>query len=97
MVSQLTNKDYVSILKYYNLDIPRSKTSIKLRAENILAEKLCRCIKKVDNDESKSIPICSKSIFTNKGYKLQKIQCKKTKSIKISKITKKTRKHRSKK
>ena len=55
MRSDSTNKDYISILKYYKIDIPKSKQIIKQTAEKIMADKLCRCIKKVDiNNEPKS-------------------------------------------
>lgn len=98
MVSQLTNTDYVSILKYYNLNIPRSKKLIKTNAEKIMAEKLCRCIKKVDkNNESKSIPICNKNIFINKGLKLQRFKCKKTQSVKFVKTNKNNKTNKNKK
>ena len=48
MSIELTNKEYVSILKYYNINIPKSKRLLKKRAEKIMAEKLCKCIKKID-------------------------------------------------
>lgn len=45
-MSTLTNEDYKDILKYYNQSIPKSKRLLKMSAEKILADKLCRCIKK---------------------------------------------------
>lgn len=46
---RLTLNDYISILKFYKIDVSRMKQkAIKQKAEAILAEKLCRCIKKVD-------------------------------------------------
>ena len=39
MPSELTNKDYVSILKFYNLRIPKSKRLLSIQAEKIMAEK----------------------------------------------------------
>ena len=44
----LTTQDYKTILNYYNIS-HKSKTNtwIKRNAEDILANKLCRCIKKV--------------------------------------------------
>ena len=41
-------------------------------------DKLCRCIKKIaSTNESRSIGICTKSIFKNKGYTRGKFTCKK--------------------
>lgn len=46
---RLSLKDYLSVLKYYKIDASNMKKGeIKKKAEGILAEKLCRCIKKVD-------------------------------------------------
>jgi hypothetical protein len=89
MSAELTNKDYVSILKYYNLHIPHSKRLLKNKAEKIMAEKLCKCIKKIDPiNEAKSIGICTKTIFNRKGYTRGQFQCKKTQTVKIRKSTK---------
>ena len=86
MESQLTNKDYVSILKYYKINIPRSKRLIKKNAEKIMAEKLCKCIKKVDPvNEAKSIGICTKTIFNRKGYTRGKFKCKGKSTVKFNK------------
>jgi len=85
-MSQLTNEDYKDILNYYNQSIPKSKRLLKLNAEKILAEKLCKCIKKIDPDnESKSIGICTKSIINSKGLTRGKFKCKNKKSITLSK------------
>ena len=98
MPVELTNKDYVSILKYYNLNIPRSKRLLKKQAEKIMAEKLCKCIKKLDpENEAKSIGICTKTIFNRKGYTRGQFQCKKKQSVKFRKTNKsknKTRKNK---
>ena len=86
MPSTLTNKDYISILKYYNKKIPKSKIVIKIQAEKIMAQKLCKCIKKVDPIyEAKSIGICTKSIFNRKGLTRGQFQCKKKQSVKFRK------------
>jgi hypothetical protein len=46
---RLLLNDYVAILKFYKIDVSHMKQkAIKQKAEAILAEKLCRCIKKVD-------------------------------------------------
>ena len=86
MPVQLTNNDYISILKFYNMRIPKSKRIIKNIAEKIMAENLCKCIKKIDPiNESKSIGICTKSIFNRKGYTRGKFLCKKKQSVKFRK------------
>jgi hypothetical protein len=78
----LENEDYVSILTYYNIDIPKSKRLLKQQAERIMAEKLCKCIKKIDPvNEAKSIGICTKTIFNRKGYTRGKFTCKKKRSV----------------
>ena len=78
----LENDEYVSILTYYNIDIPKSKRLLKMKAEHIMAEKLCKCIKKIDPvNEAKSIGICTKTIFNRKGYTRGKFTCKKKRSV----------------
>lgn len=77
MSTELTNKIIYLFLNFYKMKIPKSKRLLKKQAEEIMAEKLCRCIKKVDvKNEPKSIGICSKSIFVNKGYTRGKFTCK---------------------
>ena len=89
MSSEITNKDYISILKYYNLDIPKSKRLLKIQAEKIMAEKLCKCIKKINTDqEAKSIGICTKTIFNRKGYTRGQFKCKKRRTVKFRKTNK---------
>lgn len=93
MVNTLENDDYVSILTYYNIDIPKSKRLLKRKAEHIMAEKLCKCIKKLDPvNEAKSIGICTKTIFNRKGYTRGKFTCKKKRSIIFRKTRTRTRK-----
>jgi hypothetical protein len=98
MSSKLNNSDYVSILKYYKLNIPKSKRLLKIQAEKIMAKKLCKCIKKLDpTNESRSIGICTKTIFNNKGYTRGTFQCKKNQTVKLKKTAKnKTRQNKSK-
>ena len=94
-MSELTNNDYTRILEFYNKSIPKSTRLLKKQAEKILANKLCKCIKKVDKkNEARSIGICTKSIINNKGFKRGKFTCKKKESISIFKNRKnrKTRK-----
>tara|TARA_B100000902_G_scaffold399490_1_gene470592 strand:+ start:733 stop:1047 length:315 start_codon:yes stop_codon:yes gene_type:complete len=76
----LSNKDYLDILNYYKIESKNlNKKQIKKSAENILANKLCRCIKKNDDypkNESKAIAICKKSILKNKDLKIYDFKCK---------------------
>ena len=67
----LTNKDYLEILKFYNIDDKKLKKSeIKNKAEKILITKLCRCIKTINKfnkyNEKESIPICTNSVLKKK-------------------------------
>lgn len=97
MLNELKNRDYISILKFYKMNIPKSKRLLKQQAENILSEKLCKCIKKLDPNEKKSIAICTKTIFNRKHLKRGKFKCKGNRSVKFQKnigsknITKKNR------
>ena len=94
-MSQLTINDYKHILEFYNKPIPKSQILIKKQAEQILATKLCRCIKKVDKlNEARAIGICTKTIINNKGFTRGKFTCKKKQSIILKKknVTKKNRK-----
>jgi hypothetical protein len=98
MPFELTNNDYVSILKYYKINIPRSKRLLKKQAEKIMAEKLCKCIKKIDpTNEAKSIGICTKTIFNRKGYTRGTFQCKKKQSVKFRKTIHFTNKNQTRK
>lgn len=95
MPTRLNNNDYISILKYYNIKIPKSKMLIKAQAEKIMAQKLCKCIKKIDPIyEAKSIGICTKTIFNRKGITRGQFQCKKTQSVKFRKNNNKTVKNK---
>jgi hypothetical protein len=85
-MSLLTNNDYIKILEYYNKPIPKTKRLLKIQAEKILSDKLCRCIKKLDpTNEARSIGICTKTIFVNKGLARGKFKCKGKSTVKITK------------
>ena len=85
--SMLTNNDYKKILQYYHENIPESRKNIKLNAENIIATKLCRCIKKVDKaNEARAIGICTKTIINNKGFTRGNFKCKGKPIISMKKI-----------
>ena len=90
----LTKKDYIKILEFYKIKYT-NKTSfkiIKTKAEKILAEKLCKCIKQVkskdDDSEGRAIGICKKSILTRKGLQSGKFSCKKGAKFLRNKTTK---------
>lgn len=88
-MSKLTDNDYKDILIYYDQIIPKSKKQLKINAENILANKLCRCIKKIDTkNEAKSIGICTKTIINSKGFTRGKFTCREKKKITLSKKNK---------
>ena len=76
----LTNKDYLDIMKFYKIDVSNmNKRQIKERAENILANKLCRCIKKVDpfiKNEQNTIALCRKTVLLNKNIINFGFRCK---------------------
>ena len=88
-MNELNNNDYKQILEFYNLPIPKTSRLIKTEAEKILAEKLCRCIKKLEPmNESRAIGICTKTILNRKGLTRGKFNCKGKKNIIIKKIKK---------
>jgi hypothetical protein len=96
-MNDLTINDYKRILEYYNKPLPKTKRLLKTQAEQLLATKLCRCIKKVDKkNEARAIGICTKTIINNKGFIRGKFTCKKKSSIVLKKnknnMTKKVRK-----
>jgi hypothetical protein len=92
-MSGITDNDYKKILEFYEKPIPRSKKSLKMEAEKILATKLCRCIKKVDTkNEARSIGICTKSVINTKGFTRGKFKCKGKKYVTFRKKTQKNKK-----
>ena len=88
---KLTNSDYMKILHHYQGEhaTRKNKKSIKQQAHQILAQKLCRCIKssndndaKGGDDEGRRIGYCTRSIFNSKGLRQHGFRCK-TKNGKI--------------
>ena len=83
----LTNDDYEKIVKHYGYDVPKTKKNrrhnnkTRKLARNILVSKLCKCIKKIQKTnkamEQSAIPICKKSIFSNRNIKYFGFRCKK--------------------
>ena len=90
-MTQLTTNDYKKILEYYKKPIPGSTRLMKNAAEQILASKLCRCIKKVDkNNETRAIGICTRTIFNRRGYTRGKFKCKRVSTVKFRRMAKNT-------
>ena len=86
MPKKLSNKDYKNILKFYGKKISKSSKTNKVNAEQILATKLCRCIKSIKTfDENKALRICTSKIFQNKGLRRGKFTCKKRQSVQVKK------------
>lgn len=83
---KLLKKDYIEILDYYGLKYSKKLPVNLLRnmCEDIIAKKICSCIKKVkvkfDNkkqDESRRIAICRNSVAHKKQLNIHKFTCKK--------------------
>ncbi len=91
MSMALNKKDYTKILKYYNLPIPKSAIKMKKQAEEVLALKLCRCIKKVSpTNEAKAIGVCTRTIFERKKLTRGTFTCKRGRSVQVSRLRKRT-------
>jgi len=88
---KLNQKDFKSILKYYKIKFDDfTQEKIQKTAEDILATKMCRCIKKVnkkekENNENKAIAICRNSVFRKKQLKNFGFTCKKKYNLKLNK------------
>jgi hypothetical protein len=97
-MNKITDDDYKKILEFYKINIPKSKRVLKMKAEKILAIKLCRCIKKVDiENEARSIGICTKTVLNRKGLTRGKFKCKGKQTVSFRKIDSKTKKNKTKK
>lgn len=91
-MSILRKKDYLEILRFYNINSFGLKLG-ELRdiSNKILANKLCRCIKKVNSaNETKSISICKNSILTKKNLKVGHFKCNKGSQFIPNKTNKQT-------
>jgi hypothetical protein len=100
-MKNLTLSDYKAILYYYNVEVDTlSKKQIKLQAEEMLAVKLCRCIKKVNatrKDNTRSIAICRNRVIKRKGLATSGFKCKRKPRLlpfkKTKRVLKKLRKN----
>jgi hypothetical protein len=79
---KLTHRDYLEILHHYQPGQRRNiknagYRSVKMRAQRILADKLCRCIEASNaNMESRRIGYCSRAIFNQRGLRHHGFRCK---------------------
>jgi hypothetical protein len=75
---KILKKDYIKILKYYKKHYRNndSYAKIKKKAEDLMAGKLCRCIKTL-GDNKDAIGICTNSILKKKNISSNKFTCKK--------------------
>lgn len=75
----MTKTDYEKILSYYNIPFDNLGTrELKRKAEDILATKLCKCIKAVERKvgPKNAIAFCTASVFEKKGLKYFDMSCK---------------------
>ena len=87
MNSNLTKKEYIKILKFYKMKIPTTFKRIQHEADKILANKLCKCINQFE-PKQKPLPICTQTIFKNKGLTRGKFKCKSPRFVSYSKTKK---------
>jgi len=92
-MNSLTKRDHITILKYYSIPY-NNLTNFEMEhaAEDILATKLCRCIKKVEkntNNKKKAIAVCTNSIFKRRNLKVYKYKCDKGHKLITNKKTRK--------
>jgi len=92
MPKKLSRKDYEAVLTFYSLPFKTTQplNEIKKEVEELMSNKLCRCIKKVTDQghpdgEKRAIPICKKSILHKKGLTDSGFSCKKHKQITLRK------------
>lgn len=87
MSRKLSKKELVEILDFYKNKNAKNKNGSKTykrkatlesKVERLLMDKFCSCIKRVSRDEDRSIPICKKSVFHNKGLTIGRFSCKKS-------------------
>jgi hypothetical protein len=75
----MTKSDYQKILSYYKMPFEKlSDRELKRQAEDILATKLCKCIKSVEKKTGtqNAIELCTASVFGKKGLKFFDMSCK---------------------
>jgi|UniRef100_A0A6C0DSX3 hypothetical protein len=90
---KITDTDYKNILRFYDKPVPTKRSELKDAAEDIMALKLCSCIKKINpiltkKNEPRAIGICTKSVFNNKNLTRGKFKCLKKRSVSFKKTKK---------
>lgn len=89
----MKESDYNMILNHYEVPIPKSRRIKRKMVEDLLSDKMCRCIKSVEKTsklkEPAAIAICNQSIFRNRGLKYNKLKCKPKPQFIANKKTKK--------
>jgi hypothetical protein len=92
---KLNANDYKNILHYYHIDqtTPNTrKQPLKKQIETILAQKLCSCIKKLNQTVKTSgkraesnrllpVPVCINNVIKRKHLKIFKFTCKNKKQL----------------
>lgn len=81
----MTKTDYANILTYYKIPFANlSNRELKDKAEEILATKLCKCIKAVEKKAGtkNAIALCTTSVFGKKGLKYFDMSCKERAQLK---------------
>jgi len=76
---KMTKLDYEKILSYYKMPTANlSNAELKRKAEDILATKLCKCIKAVEKKTGtqNAIALCTASVIEKKGLKYYDMSCK---------------------
>jgi hypothetical protein len=94
-MSDLNINDFKHILEYYNEPIPKSNRLTRAAAEQLIASKLCRCIKKIGgDDEQRAIGICTKTILNRRGYTRGNFKCRGSPTIKLKRNAKRSTRRR---
>jgi hypothetical protein len=79
----LKDADNKRILEYYGKRMPATAKLRRQLANKTLANKLCRCIKKLEGKfGEKSVGICTKMVLGKKGLKRSRFTCKKIEGLK---------------
>lgn len=74
-------KTHRQIIEKYGETVPKTTRGRRTKATRLLNERFCRCIKKADTDgnHGRAIALCTRSIFTRRGFKRGSFTCKKRK------------------
>lgn len=81
----LTHRDYLDILNYYKYDsINMNVLAIKTKAEQLISEKLCRCIQKVAKSSAPKkkttllnpYAICINNVVNKKRLHIYNFKCR---------------------